>query len=353
MRQPHSKISQEYAPVYYTTALKWCHIVIILYFIFYILCCVFLNRFIEARYAIPWLAAACFSMYCINHTNMRRILLFYTVIIIGWMCQFIYFYGWSCGGINFIMPLMVISFFSIYDTVLIKILFTVFLFGVRIGLFYYCQVSDTHFPVSHEFSVVFQIVNTAVVFLNMAIVCLVFSENIQKAEKQLMIYNQELKKQAATDPLTGLYNRRHMLEMIENYIRLNPSTIFSVAIGDIDLFKNVNDTYGHNCGDQVLKSLAALFLEKTDGKGSLCRWGGEEFLFFLPEMNVDIASQFITDINISIVSHKIEYRGDIHRVTMTFGVEEYDFHSNLPELIKRADDKLYYGKTHGRNQVIF
>ena len=141
------------------------------------------------------------------------------------------------------MPLMVISFFSIYDTVLIKILFILFLFCVRIGLFYYCQIADTHFPVSHEFSVVFQIVNTAVVFLNMAIVCLVFSENIQKAEKQLMIYNQELKKQAATDPLTGLYNRRYMLDMIENYIRLNPSTIFSVAIGDIDLFKNVNDTY--------------------------------------------------------------------------------------------------------------
>ena len=353
MRYPHSKTSQEYAPVYYSTALKWCHIVIILYFVFYIFSCVFLNRFSEARFAIPWLAAACISMYHINHTNMRWILLFYSMIIVGWMCQFIYFYGWSCGGINFIMPLMVISFFSIYDTVANKIFFTLFLFGVRVGLFYYCQVSDTHFPVSHQFSVVFQVVNTAVVFLNMAIVCLTFSENIQKAEKQLMVYNQELKKQAVTDPLTGLYNRRYLLDMIENYMRSNPSTIFSVAIGDIDLFKNVNDTYGHNCGDQVLKSLSALFREKLDGMGSLCRWGGEEFLFFLPGMNVDAASQFITDINIAIVGHAVEYKGETHHVTMTFGVEEYDFCSNLSELIKRADDKLYYGKTHGRNQVIF
>ena len=103
----------------------------------------------------------------------------------------------------------------------------------------------------------------------------------------------------------------------------------------------------------MLSSLAALFKEKTLGIGHVCRWGGEEFLFFIPDTNLDDASTLMNDIQMSVGKCAITYKELTIHVTMTFGIEENDFHSSLTELVKHADDKLYYGKTHGRNTVIF
>ena len=144
-----------------------------------------------------------------------------------------------------------------------------------------------------------------------------------------------------------------LTEIVNNHMAANPDHPFCIAMGDIDLFKQVNDTYGHNCGDQVLKSLAVLFVEKTIGLGHVCRWGGEEFFFFLPEMNLDEASELLNEIKVAVSKLPIMYNDEAHHVTMTFGVEEYDYRSSLEELVKRADDKLYYGKNHGRNQVVY
>ena len=199
---------------------------------------------------------------------------------------------------------------------------------------------------------ILQIVNTILSFVIMGMICMTFSANLQKAEKHLLLYNMELRQQAGTDPLTSLYNRRRMEEILENHIKANPNENFSIAIGDIDFFKKVNDTYGHNCGDQVLKSLSDLFKEKTLGMGHVCRWGGEEFLFFFPGINLDHAFTIMSEINIAISKSVITYKDLTLHVTMTFGVEENDFHSNISEMVKRADDKLYYGKTHGRDTVI-
>lgn len=198
-----------------------------------------------------------------------------------------------------------------------------------------------------------QIVNTVLSFIIMVLVCITFSSNLQKAEKHLFLYNMELQQQAATDPLTTLYNRRRMEEILKNHITANPSENFSIAIGDIDFFKKVNDTYGHNCGDQVLTDLAKLFKEKTLGLGHVCRWGGEEFLFFFPGLNLDEASTLMDNIRLAISDLTIVYKDVSLHVTMTFGLEEYDYNSSPSEMVKHADDKLYYGKTHGRDTVIF
>ena len=80
--------------------------------------------------------------------------------------------------------------------------------------------------------------------------------------------------------------------------------------------------------------------------------GGEEFLFFFPGINLDHASTIMSEINIAVSKSVITYKDLTLHVTMTFGVEENDFHSNISEMVKRADDKLYYGKTHGRDTVI-
>lgn len=352
MPKEHLKYSNETAPDYFITVFKWSYIMLILYFICYMGLTLAFGLTDEWKQVIPWLVFTCITRYFMDRINIRWFLLVYTLVILGWMTFFIHTYGWNCGGINFIMPLMVISCFSLYDSLANKLIFACSLFLIRVGLFIYCQIHTPEFALNAEQCFILQTLNTAIIFFNMVLICIVFSANIQKAEKQLMVYNRELQLQANTDPLTGLSNRRSMHTLLENQIRLYPRDPFSIALGDIDFFKKVNDTYGHNCGDQVLKELAALFEEKARNKGYVCRWGGEEFLFFLPSMNLDDAGAFINDINLAVSALPIKYGEETHFVTMTFGVEEFDFRSDVAALVKRADDKLYYGKKHGRNRII-
>ena len=346
------KFDAETTPVYFSLALKRSYDVYIIYFLLFMVCIACFGYPLNALPVTVWLAVSLLARHFMNRIFIRWNFLFYVVISAGWISYFIYYYGWNCGGTNFILPLMLVSMFSLYDTTFNKITFAVFLFILRMALFFHCQSHPPVYILTEPHMLILQIVNTILSFVIMGMTCMTFSANLQKAEKHLLLYNMELRQQAGTDPLTSLYNRRRMEEILENHITANPNENFSIAIGDIDFFKKVNDTYGHNCGDQVLKSLSGLFKEKTLGMGHVCRWGGEEFLFFFPGINLDHASSIMREINIAISKSVITYKDLTLHVTMTFGVEENDFHSNISEMVKRADDKLYYGKTHGRDTVI-
>ena len=189
-------------------------------------------------------------------------------------------------------------------------------------------------------------------FVMLAAMCIIFSTSIQDTERQLRIRNQTLYKEAGTDPLTGLPNRRAMIEAIEKFCKANPEESFAVAIADIDFFKNVNDTYGHNCGDYTLVKLTELFTEHSGGRYSVCRWGGEEFCFFMPGANIDDAGVIMHDVNFAVERMRLEFEGNEITITITIGVEECDFSSPLEDLLKRADEKLYMGKNSGRNKVV-
>lgn len=345
--------SLQEVPQYYTAVLKWSYILMTVYFI-----CFALSRGIGDSYigffvSVIWAAAAGALLYFNRKIPVRWNLLLYSTLTLNWIIVFIWEYGWNCGVQHFIIPLMVISIFSMYDSIVQKVLFICGLFTLRVLLFFYCLSHEPLISLTGTASAAFQIINTAFIFANLSIVCLIFSTNIQESEKQLLIYNQELHKQANTDPLTTLPNRRHMMQVLERQIAEKPHEIFSVALGDIDLFKRINDTLGHNCGDEVLRQLAALFKEKTGEYGHVCRWGGEEFFFFFPGMNLDDASIFMNDLNIAVSKQVIRYKDIECKVTMTFGVEEYDYRSTLTDMVKQADEKLYYGKKNGRNRVIF
>ena len=342
----------ETTPLYFSLALTRSYNIYIVYFLLFIVCITCFGYPVNVLPVAGWLAACLLARHYMNRIFIRWNFLFYVIISTGWISYFIYYYGWNVGGTSFILPLMLISMFSLYDTTFNKIAFAVFLFILRMALFFHCQNYPPIYVLTEAHMLIVQVLNTILSFVITGVICLTFSDNLQKAEKHLMLYNIELRQQAGTDPLTTLYNRRRMEEVLENHIKANPYENFSIAIGDIDFFKKINDTYGHNCGDQVLKSLAELFKEKTLGSGPVCRWGGEEFLFFFPGMNLDNASTIMNEINIAVSKCIITYKDITVHVTMTFGVEENDYQSNISELIKHADDKLYYGKTHGRDTVI-
>ena len=155
------------------------------------------------------------------------------------------------------------------------------------------------------------------------------------------------------DALTGLYNRRsanrrliHVVSKAEQ--KQQP---FAICIGDIDFFKKVNDTYGHDAGDEVLKAVADTLREHMLTCGFVARWGGEEFLLVFDRMDAEKAGKSLNDLLNKIRKLKITYGELIITVTMTFGVVNGD-HSDISKLLKDADDKLYYGKENGRNRVI-
>lgn len=155
------------------------------------------------------------------------------------------------------------------------------------------------------------------------------------------------------DMLTGLYNRRageaRLCRTIGQSQKRGVS--YSVAIGDIDYFKNVNDTYGHECGDVVLKNVADLLKKHMDKQGYAIRWGGEEFLLVYENAESSVAYSHLLKLLDDIRNHVMTYEGQVIRVTLTFGLAEGNTDA-MEQLVKEADNKLYKGKTSGRNCII-
>ncbi|MBO7363186.1 MAG: GGDEF domain-containing protein, partial [Lachnospiraceae bacterium] len=165
--------------------------------------------------------------------------------------------------------------------------------------------------------------------------------------------NTTLDEEASLDPLTGLYNRRTMETNLEGALEAAKKTgaLFSLVMGDIDFFKRINDTYGHECGDVALVQVADILKTCVRDGDVVCRWGGEEFLL-LVKGNRNVASTVAERIRARIENNVVEY-GE-HRITftMTLGVSTYAPGYSLESLVTQADENLYYGKEHGRNQVV-
>jgi len=157
-----------------------------------------------------------------------------------------------------------------------------------------------------------------------------------------------------TDPLTGLFNRRAFLERLENEaIRFKRNQKpFSILFGDIDLFKKINDTYGHSAGDAILVNISSILNTEKREIDQVARWGGEEFLILLPETNLKGAVQLGNKIRKSISAKPITHEGQEINVTMSFGVSEYNSETHIEKTIDLADQRLYLAKNSGRNKVV-
>ena len=197
-----------------------------------------------------------------------------------------------------------------------------------------------------------RVLNELSLAFNIVILGMSYTRHQVEAERQLYLANQKLKLAADTDPLTRLPNRRAILDVLEEIDRDKDSTI-SIAIGDIDHFKRVNDTYGHDAGDEVLKNISELIMKFMDKKGYCARWGGEEFLLVFTDTNGDDAYMVLDNFRRRLSESVTEYEGTRIMVTMTFGLEEHGFFQTTDKTIKAADSKLYTGKDTGRNKVVY
>ncbi len=307
-------------------------------------------------------ATACFAValivYILLFYNSYRIRTMTLVIVsnitalIGIVSGFV-MCGPNVSIQNFFIVVIVTVYFSGYGRYKIKGVYTVIVFI----LYYVFQAHFAHMVAAIPFSMTelhfLEPMNIITSFWCVAIVCYVYSKDSQHLEGKLIEYNKILRQQASTDTLTGLSNRRGANEYIEKLIRRNDEKGFCVCMCDIDFFKRVNDSYGHDIGDKVLAGVAQTLVENVTEECLVSRWGGEEFLIIFPNMNGDEAKAMVDVIRSRIKKIAFDTGSKTFSITVTYGLAEYGFDGNAEAVVKEADSKLYIGKENGRDQIVF
>lgn len=176
-----------------------------------------------------------------------------------------------------------------------------------------------------------------------------FVNGMKHATLMLKERNEELDFMAHYDPITHMRNRHNMQEVFDEYE--NSGKKYCVVLGDLDDFKEKNDTYGHMCGDELLVNLSYLIRQEVRNRGEVCRWGGDEVLLLL-KMDEWTGCQLTETICQKIRKFVLDYEGNKIQVTATFGFVFCDEAITMEKRISMADTRLYEGKKKGKNQVV-
>jgi diguanylate cyclase (GGDEF)-like protein len=193
---------------------------------------------------------------------------------------------------------------------------------------------------------------------------LLTQNRLAAANEDLKKKNEEIKTLALTDQLTGLPNRRAMTNNLNSSLATLHRSLFrpekpkgfkgfSLALCDIDFFKSINDTYGHNCGDAVLVAVAGALSDTLRSCDKMARWGGEEFLIILPETDSPDAVIIADRLREHVEQLKFSHEGTPFNVTITLGVSTcISADKDMDTCVNEADVALYDGKQNGRNRVV-
>ncbi|MES9837132.1 MAG: GGDEF domain-containing protein [Candidatus Thiodiazotropha sp.] len=175
-------------------------------------------------------------------------------------------------------------------------------------------------------------------------------DKLRETQKQLAQKNRDLATLSEIDALTQLYNRRKIDQIIEEHLMETTHLSFPLAMMllDIDRFKHYNDRYGHQAGDDVIRTVAQVLTKSARGNDSIGRWGGEEFIIICRDTNSETALTIAERLRQAI--EEAPFKID-EKVTCSFGVTSYIVGDNADSMLKRADDALYRSKQQGRNRI--
>jgi diguanylate cyclase (GGDEF)-like protein len=201
----------------------------------------------------------------------------------------------------------------------------------------------------------------ALVFALSAVIVSFLYRKVRQTNAQLEEKNQELKQQSARDPLTALYNRRHFQEFMRGHEGIAPpaaneETVSALYLMDVDHFKHINDTYGHGAGDAVLREIADALREILRETDMIVRWGGEEFLAFLPAVPRSSLDDVARRLLSGIPARTIEYQGNKLSVNVSIGFAPFPLAPggkamSWERAVNLVDMALYLAKGHGRNRA--
>ncbi len=192
-----------------------------------------------------------------------------------------------------------------------------------------------------------------IIFLSIVFVVVAHFRHKRTDKIKFEKYNKQLEELSRKDSLTSISNRRDILDKIfYETIRVerNKKT-FSLIMCDIDHFKSINDKYGHECGDYILKEVANTIVSSLRKQDIIARWGGEEFILLLPETDLEGGRTVAEKIRRIIGEYEFKYNNRIIRINLTLGVSEYSIDKSIDGCVKEADKALYHGKNNGRNRV--
>ncbi len=298
--------------------------------------------------------AVLIALFIYTYYSRTRVSLWlFLIYVFSWSIYMIPKVGWSAGMQNFFILVLLMVFFGSYARIGMKLLLAAFVLATRVVVILTLGGIKPVGEISWLTDKLLQIVNISAVFSAIIYLSYNFSKAEKEEEGKLVEYNDRLQKEAYTDQLTGLYNRRRAKDYLADLIAENNGSAISLALGDIDFFKKVNDTYGHDSGDEVLKKIAKTMMETMRSNTFISRWGGEEFLIVFPNCNGDEAHIALERLRMAIHDSETVVGEQHIKVTMTFGLVEYDYGGDFENSIKLADENLYRGKESGRNQVVY
>lgn len=206
-----------------------------------------------------------------------------------------------------------------------------------------------YYPLTYDEIELFRVFNVICAGVILLLFSFLFALEIHVLLKRLEESNRQLEFTASHDPLTGLLNRRKLKPLAEKIAE--DGEPFCVALGDIDDFKKVNDTYGHDAGDLALKTVSEMIREGVTDGDIACRWGGEEILLILRGGEEDCLAR-LRSIRERIIGADLSHESGTFRLTMTFGFVSCSETQGIEKLVSIADKRLYVGKTGGKNVII-
>ncbi len=278
--------------------------------------------------------------------HSRNIMIAYIEIIaFSVTCEFITI--GNCGYIFFPLGMVAVIFHLVQTDKVKRVLLQ--MFGIA-GAFLTLFQIETDFEPLPSLAVDLGKHRVFVAFWNLlvAVITMVYVSFLYIAEqeknKAILEYNMN------HDQLTGLYNRRFFYSAIGTINKTARN--YSLAMADLDNFKKINDTYGHEFGDEVLKALSDIFKKHLEENDIAVRWGGEEFILFMPGTDPDHAFKRLESILEEIRAQKIKTGNTTVTFTATIGLSSGEDPASYEQVIARADQNLYYGKYHGKNRII-
>ena len=223
--------------------------------------------------------------------------------------------------------------------------------AVAIGAFFYCQLLVPETGVAESFSarangIMFSI-NASVTVLLVYLLAAASHAGAARARAQADGAAARAEFLANTDELTGLSNRRPVLKRLE---KVSSTAPYIVAIADLDHFKRLNDTYGHECGDRVLAAVGRRLRDSVRSVDSVGRWGGEEFIVVMEQSTLADATEVVERLRARI-AEPVPCTGHTHSITVSVGLTDAQPDGTAARALQRADAALYEAKAAGRNAV--
>lgn len=283
-----------------------------------------------------------------RHGNLYVRLTFAEVIahaIAGTICL-----GWDFGFQYIFLGMPMLVFFTVYmmkklghkDTNPLILSMICVLAFISLSIWNYYR--EPIYTINKSFNIVFNLSHGLIVFLFVIVFMYILTGYALSLEDK--IYNKSI-----TDNLTNIYNREGIKEKFGS-IEKTEYNNYILAIGDIDNFKNLNDTYGHRSGDIVLQRLGELFKYKLQDD-IVCRWGGEEFVVLIKiRSSKEDVYKKLDSIRQDVSNLEFNFKKKSVGVTITIGVTDYNSYETLDEWVSEADKKLYHGKKNGKNIVV-